>query len=185
MGLYQKNTMLVFFDCFGGMCLSTDRRSGNHSRHMSPLHTGILRLVCRQYTLRGSQKNKMPALEFALKNKRSAFASNLVLQLEDGMAQAQHEEEPFLGFDPVLNSQDPAPSYVVESVATEGNSCLAKILVSQGKKSESPDVIAELVLKDERWLFMNFHYPNSEDSGSKDLLSMLAFLQKPKKNDSH
>ena len=45
--------------------------------------------------------------------------------------------------------------------------------VSSGKKSPKPVVVPELTLKAGRWIFVNFHYGNSKDSGFENLVSLM------------
>ena len=51
---------------------------------------------------------------------------------------------------------------------------------SWGGKSKNPDVVAELMpLKTGQWIFVNFHFPNSHDPNSENLLSMLKRMLEP------
>ena len=130
------------------------------------------------------KKNGKGALEFALEKRRSAFDPDLVRQLEHGEAKAKVEGEPFLDFDPVLNSQDPAPQYSVEKVTLKANHCWADVYgVWPTQKNEKPDAVCELSLRDEQWFFVDFHYPDSEYPNSRSLLRTLRFLRK--KEESH
>jgi CRISPR/Cas system CMR-associated protein Cmr5 small subunit len=45
--------------------------------------------------------------------------------------------------------------------------------VRSGKKSPEPQVVPELILKDGRWLFVDFHRGKKEHSGDGSLLSAL------------
>jgi len=129
------------------------------------------------------KRNGEPAWEFALKNRRSAFDPELVRQLEESHARAQRQGEPFLDFDPVLNSQDPAVHYVIEKSMLKDGHCWADVHgVWSEKESEKPDVVAELILKDGQWVYVDFHYPNSETPDSRSLLRMLRFLRKPQES---
>jgi hypothetical protein len=122
-----------------------------------------------------------PALDFAPKNRRSAFDPELVRQIEHVEAEEKREGEAILDFDPVLNSQDPALHYVTEKTVLKDGYCWADIYGKPPDKwrgSDKPDVVAELNSKDGQWLFMDFHYPNSEYPDSRSLLRMLRFLRK-------
>lgn len=129
--------------------------------------------------IKQAKMNHMPALQFALKNRRAAFDPDLVRLLDEGKAQAQRDGEPFLDFDPILNSQDPAARYVVDKTTLKDGHCSAEVYgESSGKKSDKPDLVAELTCKDGHWFFADFYYPNAEHPDSKSLLRMLRFLLK-------
>jgi Protein of unknown function (DUF3828) len=115
-----------------------------------------------------------PAWDFALKYRKQAFSSELYRALkEDSDAQAKATDLVGLDFDPFLDSQDPSERYEVGSSTQEGDGYEVKVYaILSGKKSDSPDVIAELVRKDRQWKFVNFLYP---DHG--DLLSNLKGLR--------
>ena len=134
------------------------------------------------YVPRALSDNAGPAWELALKHKRSVFGSQLAKALrEDSAAQAKSPGEIVgLDFDPFLNSQDPAERYEVERITQECASYWADIYgVWSGKKREKPDVVAELLQKNGRWFFVNFHYP--ED---RDLLTVLRLLRESRQKAS-
>ena len=134
-----------------------------------------------------AEKANGPALDFALKSKRSAFDSELVRQLEQGKEQAKRDEEPFLDFDPVLNSQDPADKYIAEETTVNDGHCSASVYgVRPQQKSDKPDVVAKLVHTNQGWQFEDFLYLNAESpDNNKSLRRMLRFLLKGELNSSH
>jgi len=132
-----------------------------------------------------AEKENGPALEFALKSKRSAFDPELVRQIEQGKEQAKRDEEPFLDFDPVLNTQDPADKYIAEQTTVNDGHCLASVYgVWSQKRDDKPNVVAELVHTDQGWQFKDFLYPNAESPDNKSLRRMLRFLLKGEPNSS-
>jgi hypothetical protein len=117
--------------------------------------------------------------DLALKQKRSLFSPQLVRAIrEDSAAQIKSPREIVgLDFDPFLNSQDPSERYEVGNITPRGESYWVDIYgLWPGKKRERPDVMAELLHRNGRWLFVNFHYP-----GDKDLLSVLKSLAENRK----
>lgn len=122
------------------------------------------------------QKYEGPTLNLALKYKRFAFDPNLVRQIEDAEAEARREQEAFLDFDPILNSQDPAEHYEVRHITQNGQSCRADVYSNYPasvKSSLGPNVTAEAVYSSGHWAFVDFHYPNTNDPANESLVSML------------
>ena len=86
-----------------------------------------------------------------------------------------------LDFDPFLGSQDPGERYEVGTIAQKGSSQWADIHgVWAAQRSSSTDVVAELVLQDGHWTFVNFHYPD----GSA-LLTILKLLREGRQKSTH
>jgi len=130
-------------------------------------------------------KSLMPhegfASDLALKLKHSSFSPELARQLKedsDVRAEAAKEGElDGLDFDPFLHSQDPDEHYVAGRIAVKGTSYWAEVhSVRDGKKSEKPDVVAELVRENGRWIFVNFHYGTMDEPGN-NLLNILKNLR--------
>jgi hypothetical protein len=116
----------------------------------------------------------------ALKYKGSAFSPELAQALrEDSEAQAKVKGELVgLDFDPFLNSQDPSERYVVGNITPKHDRYWVEIYsLTSGKKSAKPDVAPELMFKDGRWIFVNFHYGESEHSEDENLVSTLKILR--------
>jgi hypothetical protein len=116
--------------------------------------------------------------EYALvsKYKSQEFSPEILRQLrEDFEAQAKVTGELVgLDFDPFLGDQDRGDRYVVGKITRKSNSYWVEVYrIESGNQGPKPNVFAELILlKDARWLFVNFHY--SEDA---DLLSILKSLR--------
>jgi len=88
-----------------------------------------------------------------------------------------------LDFDPILNTQDPADRYVVRSVMRRGGHYWANVYGVWSRpvsgQEKQPQVVAELNFKNGRWVFVNFHYPNSTNPDNENLLSMLRYQYHP------
>jgi len=79
-------------------------------------------------------------------------------------AAAPEGDEVGLDFDPFLDSQDPADRYEVKSVSKKGTTYLADVYcVTEGKMSDKPCVVPELVQDNGKWRFVNFDYPEGGD----------------------
>ena len=112
-----------------------------------------------------------------LKDRRSAFSPALLRALrEDHEAQAEVDKIVGLDFDPFLASQDPSERFVVGTVKLVGDKCLAVVRgVSAGKEREH--VVPESAYRNGRWLFVNFHYPESKSPSGENLVSILNLLR--------
>ncbi|MGC2636354.1 MAG: hypothetical protein WA294_04190 [Acidobacteriaceae bacterium] len=110
--------------------------------------------------------------DYALKERPEVFTARLYKALKaDSEAQHRSKELVGLDFDPFLNSQDPSPQFIVDSVTVKQNQCLAAVYgLNNGQREES--VKPELEMSDGRWQFVNFHYYDQK-LGDYDLLSIL------------
>jgi hypothetical protein len=121
----------------------------------------------------------------ALRYKSREFSPELARQLkEDSEAQARNSAEIVgLDFDPFLASQDPSEHFVVTSISQKNGSYLVEVYgTSEGQRREH--VVPELVRKNGRWIFVNFHYPDVEREYGKngDLLTILKNLREDRRN---
>ncbi len=128
-----------------------------------------------------------PTAEKAIEEKKSLFGQDLYKKLkEDFDAQAKVTGEIVgLDFDPFLNSQDPAPRYVVGDVTERAGHFNAAVhsVSSDGKKNPKPDVVPELVQRNNKWIFLNFHYGKSSFPENENLLSVLKALSDSRKKN--
>lgn len=125
--------------------------------------------------------------DLALKHKGTAFSRELAQALrEDSEAQAKVKGDVVgLDFDPFLNSQDPSERYVVGNITPKGDRYWVEIYsLTSGKKSAKPDVVPELMFKDGRWIFVNFHYGESELPEDENLVSTLKTLRANRQRSS-
>ena len=115
----------------------------------------------------------------ALRYEGGPFSKELAQALLRSESEAEAEGDAVLDFDPILNTQDPADRYAVRNIVWKDGHWWANVygvwsrpVPHQGK---GPQVIAELDFKNGRWLFLNFHYPNSTNPNNENLLSILRF----------
>src|SRR5262249_22139615 len=120
-------------------------------------------------------------VEDVLKYRRSALSPELYSALkEDLVASAKNPDDVVgLDFDPFLNAQDVAERYVIGKVTAKGATFWVDIYgIWSGKKSNKPDVAAEVACKEGKCLFVNFHYGRTELPEYENLLSVLKALKK-------
>jgi hypothetical protein len=134
------------------------------------------------YTAVTQKETQGDSSDLALKYKGSAFSPELLHQLkEDSAAQAKVSGEIVgLDFDPFLaTNSDPYEKYVVGNVLPKGDRYRVQIYgIQAGKKSTDPVVVPELISKNGRWTFVNFHYGKSKFTENENLLSILNVLKK-------
>ncbi len=140
---------------------------------------GFVQTFYQWYVPQALTESNVPASDRALREKGAVFSPTLFRALKaDFEAQAKVKGEIVgLDFDPFLNSQDPCERYDVGTVTHNRNDYWVEIYgICSGKKHEKPDVAAEVTLQNNRWLFVNFHYP-----GDRDLLAALKALRESRK----
>lgn len=129
------------------------------------------------YAARAVRRQDHPSSYEAMSLKSAHFGRPLLRALRlDSAAQARARGEiAGLDFDPFLNSQDPCERYEVGNTTHRGQTYWVEVHgVCNGRRSPSPDVTAELVLRGHSWVFVNFHYP----SAHTDLLTVLGSLRR-------
>jgi hypothetical protein len=67
------------------------------------------------------------------------------------------EEDPGLDFDPYLNTQDPSPKFLVNSVYVSGNRCDA-LVHGYDRGQQHEEIMPELSRTNGGWVIENFHY---------------------------
>jgi hypothetical protein len=104
------------------------------------------------------------------------FSHELTLELRQAKAEEAASRDVILDGDPFLNSQDPAERYVVRKVTEKNGRYFADVYgiwpVPPAELGKGPQVVAELIFKDGRWIFVNFQYPHT-GPGADDLLNLL------------
>jgi hypothetical protein len=128
------------------------------------------------YVPLAKKENREPSSDIAIRTKGTLFSTELRLALrEDAAAEAKANGYVVgLDFDPFLYSQDPSDRYDVGKISRKDDRYWVEVYGTRyGEKSAQPDVIAELVYKDSKWMFVNFHYPES----SEDLMQILKSLR--------
>jgi hypothetical protein len=113
----------------------------------------------------------------ALEQKGQAFSTELTLSLRNSDVESKVDGDPVLDFDPILNTQDMGDQYTVRSVTIDHDRCWADVYGVWSRpvpnNGQTLNVVAELVSKKGRWVFVNFHYPSSGNYPSVDLLQIL------------
>lgn len=111
-------------------------------------------------------------------NKKYPLDEKLVRLFAASEREEKRTDGVIIDCDPFFNSQDPAEHYIVRKTSVKDGLCRAEVYgtwtgaVTRGR--EGPDVIAELVFRDGKWIFVNFRYPG-DDSGAHDLITILTF----------
>jgi hypothetical protein len=113
----------------------------------------------------------------ALDYQGQPFSRELVQGIRKVRAEEKKSHEAILDFDPILNTQDAAAHYQVRKVTERDGHFLAEIYgvwdTPHPELGKGPQVVAEMTLRQSRWVFINFHYPNSAYPASENLLRML------------
>jgi len=133
------------------------------------------------YLPRLMREVRTPAMTQALNARSQNFSAELHRRLAEDTAAAAKSPDEIVGldFEPFVNSQDPAPRYVAKRSYRAGKGLWVEVHgVIDGKESEDPDVIPELILSRGHWVFVNFHYPAQEAGGARsNLLGVLKELR--------
>jgi hypothetical protein len=102
----------------------------------------------------------------AVVKRRTQFTLELAEALTvDDAAQAKDKNEIIgLDFEPFTSSQDPCEKYVAGSVRKKVNWYRVDIFsICDGKRSEKPELVAEVARVNDRLVFANFRYENGAD----------------------
>jgi hypothetical protein len=78
--------------------------------------------------------------------------------------------------DPVLNAQDPGDpgdSYVIVKATYGDGACSVELHSKFRNTSDVAIVVPELRFEQGRWVFVNFHYPDSTDKRSENLRNLI------------
>jgi hypothetical protein len=105
------------------------------------------------------------------------LSPKLVHYLKREDAEQAKEEDAGLDFDPYLNTQDPSPKFVVDSVNVKGNRCDAVVHGYDILGKQREKVMPELSKTNGRWTIENFHYEYDGKDGNpplnNDLIHMI------------
>lgn len=184
-GPIPKITLLLCVFVLGALSLQAQRNSKASEqscfRFVQDFYNWYAANVFKDF----KAKNRWVPWRAAMKYKGNPFSSELTKALIDSDAEAETDRDPVLDFDPILNSQDPANRYMVRSVTLKDGHYWANIygvwrrpVPDQGGE---PQVVAEISFESGRWLFVNFHYPNSTNPDNENLLSILRYQYQPRK----
>jgi len=107
------------------------------------------------------------SIDLALKERRSAFDAQLAKAVKAVEADALRNRDAGLDFDWILNTQDAGdpgdPGYIVRSAVVSEETCRIEVYRRLPKGRLQKEVMPELRFENGRWLFVNFHYPDSAD----------------------
>lgn len=104
------------------------------------------------------------------------LSTELQHYIEREEAVKARDNDPGLDFDPYLNTQDPSPRFVVDSVQISGNRCDA-IVHGYDEGQQREEVMPELSRTGTGWIIKNFHYRFEYEDGkpaqNDDLIHMI------------
>jgi hypothetical protein len=127
-----------------------------------------------------SRNNRVPASDFALKERAYVFSSELLWRLreESEVQKRAGSDIVDLDADPFFSSDGPGKGFVLEKITIKDDRCWAELhTVWAGKEDATPDVTPELAFEDGRWLFVNFYYPSPSNPKALNLLSELKAIR--------
>jgi hypothetical protein len=112
-----------------------------------------------------SAHSKTLACKEVLNAHREYFSRALYPMLKKNIADMERTHGLGLGFDPFLNSQDPASKYMVGPAdGTDEGYAMEVYSVQDGHRQSKPDVIAVVENQHNSWVLTNFHYPDQGKS---------------------
>lgn len=177
-----------FLLCLLSMCLLV-RAEEKHPQDTEEACRNFVQRFYDSYASNAADTTlKSDPLALALRDKRQAFSAELISGLEELSKSQAKDQEVWLDFDPILNTQDPAKRYVVARVTRKGGSYWVEVEVNEtkaGNKDQKPIVVPEVAFRRRGWVFVNFHYPGySPSSDNENLLSILKTIHLAPQNDS-
>lgn len=122
---------------------------------------------------------KKPQADRAYKQRASAFSPTLLKQLNEDYAASQKVSGEVVGldFDPFLDTNaEPHARYVATKVTKKGNDYLVQVDGSGGNRTDHTRIVPEILYKNGKCQFVNFHYTDSKPPDD-NLLSTLKTLR--------
>lgn len=119
------------------------------------------------YVPLAKRETKEPASNVAIRERGALFSKELLALLKEDAAAEAKANGYILGldFDPFLNTQDASDRYDLGDITSKAGNCLVSIFGTRyGERSAHPDVIAEISCTNSRWIFINFHYPDTGEN---------------------
>jgi len=130
-----------------------------------------------------SEREELPACIRAINQKKAIFDRTLVEALQRDWEAQDASPDFIVGLegDPFLDAQDPCNRYVATRVVKKDQSFMVDI-DGAGDCAErgSEHFVAEVVQRNGRWIFVNFHYPRVQT----DVRSMLKRLAETRAKDT-
>jgi hypothetical protein len=124
---------------------------------------------------------------YAALHYRSYLFSPVIVQAlkEDSEAQDKAGSELVsLDGDPFAGGDGVAEGYVVERATVKNGRCWAEVHgVWDAKEDDTADITPELVIKSDKWLFVNFYFPDMSSPKGWNLLSALKALRNGRKQN--
>ncbi len=125
------------------------------------------------------------SVEYSLRYKPHILSPELFRLLKDDYEAQSRVEGEIAGLqaeaDLFRNSQDPGDRYVVGNIRRKGESFWVEVYgIWGGKKSKRPDIVPEVILKNGRWVFVNFHYYDYEKGKITKHNDLVRMLKLPK-----
>ena len=136
------------------------------------------------YLATASKATEAKAGDVALERRSYLFSAPLLQALrKDKEAQAKAGSDLVsLDGDPFVGGDGISEGYIVGKVTMNGERCWAEVHAVWNKKKDAvPDVTAELMGKNDRWLFVNFYFPTGSDPKGWNLLTALEALRRGEK----
>ena len=171
------STLVAFF-----FCLAFTFSLSGQERNLQSADVSCRGFVQEFYSWYLANSSKDPERDggVALQRRSYLFSPAIVEALrEDDEAQVKAGSDLVsLDGDPFVGGDGLSEGYIVEKVTVKDGRCLAEVhAVWDGKKDETPDVTPELVMKNGKWLFVNFYFPSPLDPKGWNLLSALKALR--------
>lgn len=130
------------------------------------------------YVPLGLGNHREPSFNIAIREKRSEFSPDLYQALKNDADAQRKAQGDIVGldFDPFLNTQDTCKRYDVGNATPAGSAYRVEVFgICSGKRSATPDVLAEVRWADAHWEFVNFIYPDMKDH--PDMANLRAVLK--------
>jgi len=154
-----------------GQAPPTENLSGSAQHFVQAFYDWYIPGLLKSFSTRNS---------FSWQERAADFDQRLFRALkEDDDAQAKAPGEIVgLDYDPFVNNQDPCEHNRARGVRKNGEAYFVDVHnICNGKEDEQVHVIAEVARKNDRWVFVNFHYPADRPGGKEiDLLTILRSL---------
>jgi len=137
----------------------------------------LTKTIDQEHRKLGPQQDEPFDWRLAINDRKEAFDPEVFRALtEEGKDDKNGAADiAVLEFDPFLNTNESPDHCVVGNIAVKNDRYWVEVYdIISGKKGPRPNVTPELMFKNGRWTFVNFHYG---ESGGEDLLTVLKGLE--------